>query len=82
MALLGRDLGYEDAVGLWLNLPRVMLRQAVATAYGTGITFSKGPVDRAYFDALALVEEEADELMFQTNAARARQTRRHPGGEG
>ena len=59
-----------------MQLPRVMLRQAVATAYGTGISFSKEPIDRAYFDALALVEEEVDELAFATQVARDRQATR------
>lgn len=74
LAYLGRPLTYTDAVGLWLNLPRVMLRDGLAVAHGTGIAFRRGPLERAYFDALALVEEEAEELMFRTNVERARQS--------
>jgi hypothetical protein len=38
---------------------------------GIGWAFSKGEIDEAVFDAIALVEEDAAEMAYQANTARA-----------
>lgn len=58
--------------GLWLNLERVRLAQAVAVARGVGLASSGEPVDAAFCDAVTLTAAEADEMKFQSDAARAR----------
>ncbi len=74
LVYLRRPLDYGDVVGLWLNLPRVLLRQAAPVAHGVGMVFSKAPVPREYFEALAVEEAEADEMASRAQVAREKAT--------
>jgi hypothetical protein len=56
---------------MWLNIPRVRGQQAAAMADGLALSSSETRIDPAMADAIALVEEEADELAYRANAARA-----------
>lgn len=71
-AYLGRPLGYEDVFGLWLNLPRVLLRRAFPTAQGVSLAFRRGSVELPYFEAVTNSPEEAEELQFRSNVERAK----------
>ncbi len=50
-----------------------MLRDAANVARGVGVAFQPGKIDRAFFEAMALTEGEADELEFRTNVERMKQ---------
>lgn len=65
-----QPLSYEGFLGLWLNLERARLQTAVATAQGIGFALCGGDLGREVFDAIALVPEQVDDLMYETNAAR------------
>jgi len=67
------ELRYTEYVRLWLNLPRVQARQAMAVANGVAIALSNGNIDRAFFDAVAVCPAEGAEAEFEANAARAEQ---------
>jgi hypothetical protein len=70
---LPRPLSYDDVIGLWVNIHRAHDRNVMAHAQGAGISGTHGPIDFAFFDALAPTEEDAKELQFQSNAERQRQ---------
>jgi len=70
--LAGRPpLTYEDWVGLWLNLDRVQRRQAVAVAEGTVAASSPRDLEFSWADAVALLEESAEDLHYRINAERS-----------
>lgn len=70
--LLGRPLlDYAAWIALWLNLPRVLLRQASAVNRGTEATFASGSLGEAWADALAGLDEEVEYLHYWINAERS-----------
>lgn len=79
---VGGRLSYREFYGLWLNVPRVRLAQAVAVCRGVGLALSADNVPLAYCEAVSLGEDDGDALMFDTNAARnmARVMARHRRG--
>ena len=58
-------------VRLWLNLPRVQKRQAMAVAAGFGIGATNDRVDRSFFEAVCTTRAEAEDAEFECNEARA-----------
>jgi hypothetical protein len=63
------QLTYEGFIGLWLNIDRARAQWAVAVAEGMGFA-QGGDLDWSVFDAIALMPEQVDDLMYETNAAR------------
>ncbi len=61
---------YETWVGLELNAERVELRRAWNVALGVGLSTTRGPIDRAYFDAACAEAEEVERAMGRANALR------------
>ena len=59
---------YSIHVGLILNLPRILMRQAVAHTRGARMV-AAGQLPFAYFDALAASEEQAQSEQFEYNLA-------------
>ena len=59
---------YSLHVGLILNLPRVLMRHAVAHTRGARMAMA-GQLPFDYFDALAASEEEAQKRQFEYNLA-------------
>lgn len=48
-----------------------MHQWATVVALGIGAGYSLEPLSKEWFDAIALTPEEAEELRYQVNAARA-----------
>ncbi len=63
-------LTYTHFYGLWLNLERARLRQAMTTAQGAGIAKQHGPIDPACFEAIASDQAEARRMEWEANAVR------------
>lgn len=68
--MLGRALDYLEVVQLWLNLPRVRLRRATEVALGLHAALSTADLPREWADALAVCQEEAEEIDYQMRSAR------------
>lgn len=77
---VGDPASYEHFVGLVLNLPRVRAQQAVAAFEGAAYARGDAPLPFAFFDALADSEEQAEEMQFEANAARAMSRARQKAG--
>jgi hypothetical protein len=58
-------------VGLWLNLGRVRMQKTWGTMQGLQLALSRSPIPFPFFDAVAGSEDEAIELQYRTNSARA-----------
>lgn len=56
--------------GLWLNLPRIRLQRALEVAMGWGIMANLDPLPREWFDAMAPLEEQVENLRGRVNAER------------
>lgn len=69
--ILPRPLVYAEHVGLHLNIDRVRLQRASEVMTGIGFALSHGALPEAFFDAVALTAEDAQELRFATNMARS-----------
>lgn len=69
---LTEGVGYEGALGLWLNLPRVRLQLALAHLMAIGAAGSKSDLGIEWADAMAQVPEEVDFIHFAINAERQR----------
>ncbi len=61
----------DEEYGLWLNVPRIRAQWAAASAIGTATAQSTSQLDDIWGDALARFPEEAGEILFQMNTARA-----------
>ncbi len=63
-------LAYEDWYALWLNLPRQRMQRAHEVYQGICLALSKSPFPASYFDAVALLGEDAAAEAFRVNAQR------------
>ena len=63
-------MSYPDFVGLWLNVDRVRLQQAVAVSRGMGLAGGTDDVPNEYLEAMTRTPEEADALAWETNLPR------------
>jgi hypothetical protein len=66
----GFSYSYEAHHFLWLHSERITLGRSLIFARGCYIGMTEGEVGHGYFDGDCLTEEEVDEEMFRTNAAR------------
>lgn len=64
---------YSELCGLWANIDRYRCQQAAAFMIGYAAAKSTKSLDDAFFDGLAKFKEEASQLAFDVNAARATQ---------
>lgn len=67
----GDPADYAHFCGLVLNLPRVRAQRAVAAFQGAAFAASSAALPFDFFDATADSEEQAEDLQFEANAARA-----------
>lgn len=68
--LLPEIITYETYVGLWLNLPNVWMRPAMAVLHGTAGGLSDAAPDVSVFEAVALLPETADDAAWEAAKAR------------
>lgn len=71
-SLDAEPLDYAARVGIWLNLDRLRLVQAVSFWRAIGVAFSTEQLDIEWADAVALMAEQVDELSYLINIQRAR----------
>jgi hypothetical protein len=62
--------GPADAVGLWLNIPRVRRQAAAVVMDGVAAAGSEEQLPLDWFEAQAMIPEEAAELARQANSDR------------
>lgn len=74
----GRRFTYSRFVALYLNISRIRLQRAWSITLGESAARSTRRLSYSWFDAIALDEEEAEEMSFEVNARRmeARSERR------
>lgn len=60
----------EDALGLWLNIPRVRRQAASVVMDGVSAAGSDEPLSLDWFEGMALVPEETAALAYQANSDR------------